>query len=98
MISVEDVLRSLQSLKVGKSSGPDKISGKILSLSKVQLAPILCKLFQQSLDTACIPKLWKTPEIVPVPKRTSPSCNNDYRPVALTSIMMKCLERIIKSR
>ena len=45
VISVKDVLKSLQSLKVGKSSGPDKISGKILSLCKVQLAPILSKLF-----------------------------------------------------
>ena len=38
-----------------------------------------------------------TSEIVPLPKKPSPVCNNDYRPVALTSIVMKSLERIVKN-
>ena len=44
-----------------------------------------------------IPLLWKTSNIIPVPKTPNPSVKNDYRPVALTSIAMKCFERIIKS-
>ena len=35
--------------------------------------------------------------IVPVPKKTKPTSLNDYRPVALTSIIMKCFERLVKS-
>ncbi len=35
--------------------------------------------------------------IVPVPKNSKPSCLNDYRPVALTSIVMKVFERLVKS-
>lgn len=35
--------------------------------------------------------------IVPiVPKNGSPACVNDYRPVALASVVMKCFERLIK--
>ncbi len=33
--------------------------------------------------------------IIPVPKKSSPSCFNDYRPVALTPIPMKCFERLV---
>lgn len=33
--------------------------------------------------------------IIPVPKKTPIICYNDYRPVALTSIIMKCLERLV---
>jgi spore maturation protein SpmA len=33
--------------------------------------------------------------IVPVPKDTKATCLNDYRPVALTSIAMKCFERLV---
>ena len=33
--------------------------------------------------------------ITPVPKKTCPKENNDYRSVALTSIVKKCLERIV---
>ncbi|KAI5090364.1 gastrula zinc finger protein XlCGF28.1-like [Silurus meridionalis] len=33
--------------------------------------------------------------IIPVPKKSSVSCLNDYRPVALIPIMMKCFERLV---
>ncbi len=35
--------------------------------------------------------------IIPVPKNNKSSCLNDYRPVALTSIVMKVFERLVKS-
>ncbi len=35
--------------------------------------------------------------IIPVPKNSKPSCLNDYRPVALTSIVMKVFERLLKN-
>ncbi len=35
--------------------------------------------------------------IIPVPKNNKPSCLNDYRPVALTSIIMKVFERLVKN-
>ena len=33
--------------------------------------------------------------VIPVPKKRSPSQLNDYRPVALTSVPLKCAERIV---
>uniref|UniRef100_A0A3B1JF03 Reverse transcriptase domain-containing protein n=1 Tax=Astyanax mexicanus TaxID=7994 RepID=A0A3B1JF03_ASTMX len=33
--------------------------------------------------------------IVPVPKKSQVSCLNDYRPIALTPIIMKCFERLV---
>ncbi len=33
--------------------------------------------------------------IIPVPKNNKPSCLNDYRPVALASIVMKVFERLV---
>jgi hypothetical protein len=34
--------------------------------------------------------------IVPVPKKAKITELNDYRPVALTSVIMKCFKRLIK--
>jgi hypothetical protein len=34
--------------------------------------------------------------IVPVPKKAKVTELNDYRPVALTSVNMKCFERLVK--
>ncbi|KAI3371529.1 hypothetical protein L3Q82_024120 [Scortum barcoo] len=39
--------------------------------------------------------LWKTSCLVPVPKKSRPSDPADYRPVALTSHVMKVLERLV---
>ena len=42
-----------------------------------------------------IPKLWKTAEIIPVPKRSKIESMNDLRPVALTPAIMKVFERFV---
>ncbi len=43
------------------------------------------------------PPLKNNKVIIPVPKNNKPSCLNDYRPVALTSIVMKVFERLVKN-
>ena len=57
----------------------------------------LLTLFQDSLDHGIVPTIWKMSEIIPVPKTSFPKELNDLRPVTLTSIIMKCLEYVIKS-
>ena len=44
-----------------------------------------------------IPTIWKTSIVVPIPKMSSLSELKHFRPVALTSIVMKCFERLILS-
>ncbi|KAI4894165.1 hypothetical protein NFI96_027840 [Prochilodus magdalenae] len=39
----------------------------------------------------------QTTTIVPLPKKSVVTCLNDYRPVALTPIVMECFERIVMS-
>uniref|UniRef100_A0A4W5RMB7 Reverse transcriptase domain-containing protein n=1 Tax=Hucho hucho TaxID=62062 RepID=A0A4W5RMB7_9TELE len=48
-----------------------------------------------SLIESVIPTCFKQTTIVPVPKNTKATCLNDYRPVALTSVAMKCFERLV---
>ncbi len=54
-------------------------------------------IFNESLATSVVPTSFKKSIIIPVPKNNKPSCLNDYRPVALTSIVMKVFERLVKS-
>ncbi|KAF7654793.1 hypothetical protein LDENG_00064790, partial [Lucifuga dentata] len=42
-----------------------------------------------------VPTCFKSTSIVPVPKDSAPTCLNDYRPVALTPIITKCLEQLV---
>ncbi|KAK3553665.1 hypothetical protein QTP70_006873 [Hemibagrus guttatus] len=49
----------------------------------------------QGKSSAIVPTCLKTTTIVPVPKKSMVSCFNDYRPITLTPIVMKCFERLI---
>ena len=75
-------------------SGPDRISPLLLKSCYNELAGVYQYLFQLCVDEG-IPNLWKTATIIPVPKKAVAKEFNDYRPIALTSVPFKCLERII---
>ena len=62
-----------------------------------QLGFLFIRLFQLFLDTHFVPRLWRWSVIVPVPKNSSAKVLNDFRPIALTSILCKCLERKLES-
>lgn len=52
-------------------------------------------MFNLSLKLGRVPQLWKTSCVVPVPKTPHPKDLSSYRPVALTSHLMKTLERLV---
>ena len=59
------------------------------------LSPAFQPIFQESVDSGTVPTLCKTSLIVPIPKKPKPTEMNHYRPVALTPLAMKCLEKIM---
>ena len=68
----------------------DGIPVFLLKTFAEELAPAWCPILQHSVDSHRVPILWKTSYITSVPNIICPKENNDYRPVALTSIIMKC--------
>ncbi|KAI3374264.1 hypothetical protein L3Q82_006111 [Scortum barcoo] len=60
-----------------------------------QLCQVVCYIFNLNLSLERVPVLWKTSCVVPVPKTSHPKEPNHFRPVALTSHLMKALERIV---
>ena len=52
-------------------------------------------MFNLSLTESVIPTSFKQTTIVPVPNNTKETCLNDYGPIALTSVAMKCFERLV---
>ena len=99
----DEVERSLvestfRRLKIRKAAGPDNISARLLKTYASQLSYVFCKLFNWSLNDSTVPSVWKHSVICPVPKNNKPSTLNDYRPVALTSVVMKCFEKVVLSR
>ncbi len=96
-VSEDEVRRALKRVNIRKAAGPDGITGRVLRSCADQLAGLFTSIFNESLATSVVPTSFKKSIIIPVPKNNKPSCLNDYRPVALTSIVMKVFERLVKS-
>ncbi len=93
----DEVRRELKRLNFRKAAEPDGITGSVLRSCADQLAGLFTSIFNESLATSVVPTPFKKSIIIPVPKNSKPSCLNDYRPVALTSTVMKVFERLVKN-
>ncbi len=60
-----------------------------------QLAPIFKQIFKRSLELCEVPSYLKRSTIIPVPKKPKITRLNDYRPVALTYVIMNSLEKLV---
>lgn len=92
-----DVRRVLRQVNPRKAAGPDGITGRVMKACPDQLTPVLTVIFNLSLSQCIVPTCFKQSIIVPIPKKPHPSTLIDYRPIALTSVIMKCFERLIKT-
>ena len=95
-VTADQVRSTLKRLKV-KVSGPDGVCAKLLKTCAEELALPLQFIFNRSLQEGKVPIQWKTSCLIPVPKKPHPKELNDFRPVALTSHIMKTFERVLLS-
>uniref|UniRef100_A0A1A8C8J6 Alkylated DNA repair protein AlkB homologue 8 N-terminal domain-containing protein n=1 Tax=Nothobranchius kadleci TaxID=1051664 RepID=A0A1A8C8J6_NOTKA len=97
LVKEEDVCNIFRRQNVWKAPGPDEVIPSCLRTCAVQLAPVFTTIFNRSLELCEVPSCFKSSTIIPVPKKSSPTELNDYRPVALTSVVMKSFERLVLS-
>ena len=95
VITEHDVRRTFAAVKERKAAGPDGITPRLVKTCSAQLAAVFTDIFNLSLRLCVVPSCFKRATIIPVPKKNNVSCLNDYRPVAITSIFMKCFEKRI---
>ena len=67
----------------------------MLKVCAPQLYQVYSTLFTWSLKDGIVPGVWKTSMICPIPKNNSPSALSDYRPIAITFVVMKRFEKIV---
>ena len=93
--SVEEVTKLLQSIDVNKASGPDNIPPRVLKECAMELALPLTIFFNFTLSRGNIPTDWKVANVVPIFKSGKNNLADNYRPISLTSVVVKTLERLI---
>ncbi|KAI8495249.1 hypothetical protein Bbelb_272350 [Branchiostoma belcheri] len=97
-VSVEDVSRRLKNLNPNKSPGPDNIHPRILKEIAEVLETPLQIIFTKSLKEGKLPREWKIGHITPIFRKGSKKSPSNYRPVSLTSVTGKVLDRIVRDR
>ncbi|KAM9802209.1 uncharacterized protein ACBT44_014599 isoform 2-T2 [Syngnathus typhle] len=91
----EEVRQMFRRQKTRKAPGPDGVSPSCLKVCAEQLAPTFARIFNRSLELCEVPSCFKSSTINPVAKKPAITGLNDYRPVALTSVVMKSFERLV---
>ncbi|KAL0194548.1 hypothetical protein M9458_008120 [Cirrhinus mrigala] len=94
-ISEDQVRQVFRKNKRRKAPGPDGVTPACLKTCADELAPIFLQIFNRSLELCEVPDCLKRSTIIPVPKKSKITGLNNYRPVALTSVVMKSFEKLV---
>ena len=96
-ITSDLVLKYLTTIDTNKSQGPDGINSKVLRRAANSLCIPITLLFQKSIESGTVPSAWLDANVTPLFKKGSRLEASNYRPISLTSVLVKILEKIIKS-
>ena len=94
-IDTPTIIKLLGMVKETKSQGPDDIHPKFIKETSKELAKPVSIVFRRSLDEGKLPENWKIANVTPIHKKGPKHQVGNYKPISLTSILCKILERII---
>ena len=93
--TTDSVRMALQGLDGNSAMGPDNIHPFLLQSCASELAYPVSVIFQRSLQEGVVPDTWKLSTVIPLFKKGSRNDPLNYRPVSLTSVCCKTMERLI---
>ena len=94
-ITTTGIAKLLNNLNTHKAAWPDGISLMVLKELSSVTAPVLQIIFCRSLTTHQVPDDWRKALVTPIFKKGDKDCVASSRPISLTCICSKLLERII---
>ena len=96
-ITHERIVEAIDKINEQSASGPDGIPARVIKELKQEIKTPLALLFRQSMDEGVIPDEWRDAEVTPIFKKGSKAEPANYRPVSLTVIVGKVMERLVKN-
>src|SRR5678815_2149682 len=93
----EDGIRDAQESRgLGDVYKRQGIYGRILKEGSTSITKALYLIFKRSITFGEVPEDWKIAYVVPIYKKGSKEDLGNYRPVSLTSLVVKVLEKLLK--
>ena len=97
-VTREAVAAVLSGLDPTSSAGPDGLHPHLLKACAEVLSVPLQMIFIKSLRTGILPAMWKQSSVVPLFKKASHADPRNYRPVSLTSVCCKAMEKLVAAQ
>ena len=94
----EEVLKVCNEINICKSASIPNVKTLVIKQAFLDNIARVAKIFNSSLSLSTFPNAWKLSTIVPLPKVSHPNSATDFRPVALTPLPGKLMEKLICSR
>ncbi|MEW8547283.1 MAG: reverse transcriptase domain-containing protein, partial [Candidatus Thiodiazotropha sp.] len=95
-ITENKVLKAINQVNPNKSQGPDSFHPKLIKETQKVLCKPLTIIYQKSLSEAKVPYIWKCANVTAIYKSGDKSKLSNYRPISLTSVPGKIMERLIR--
>jgi len=80
------------------ATGLDQVPAWFLRLGAAVFAKPITRLFNASLAESVVPTQWKKAWICPIPKIKNPSDDSHYRPISITPVLVRVMERLVVRR
>ena len=94
----EDIVSAINEISEHSACGENDISAIILKKCKFTLSYPILLIWEESFRLGHVPIMYKKQFITPVHKKDSKAEAANYRPIALTSHIIKIFERIIRKQ
>ena len=94
LITEDDIMKLVKSLKPKPSAGYDGLSLKMLKLISPHVVKPLTLIVNQSLFTGIFPEKLKIAKVIPLFKKDDKLLMDNYRPVSLLTSISKIFERV----
>ena len=96
---MEELEKAIQKMRTKGAAGEDEIPPSFLKALGPLAKEALLSIFNQSFDDASVPQMWRRAIIIPLLKAGKTAGDlASFRPVSLTSCVVKTMERMVADR
>ena len=94
-VTAEMVQNEIKNLNMNKSCRPDEIHPRMLIELSSNISKPIAFLFNKTIEYGKIPNDWKKANVSSIFKKGARNRAKNYRPISLTSVVCKLMERFI---
>jgi hypothetical protein len=96
-INIKTIKQAILNFKNDKAAGPDQLKPIVLKNLPENVLHRLCTIYSACIETSYTPKIWRHAKIIFIPKPGKDDYTNphSFRPISLTSFVLKTMERLV---